>query len=70
MLCDRVHDQAILLGRTCRSRCWMVPRFVALVTGSGYAFTGGRELKRMLSAFCSFPLPACILQREHRGVPE
>lgn len=38
----------ILLGAVA-ARAAGVPRFVALVTGLGYAFTGGREAKRLFS---------------------
>jgi glycosyltransferase involved in cell wall biosynthesis len=40
-----------------------VPNFVALITGLGYAFTGGREPKRLLSRFLATKLYRRALSR-------
>ena len=40
-----------------------VPRIVALITGVGYAFTGGREFKRLISRAVAAPLYRLALGR-------
>ena len=40
-----------------------VPRIVSLITGVGYAFTGGRELKRLISRAIATPLYRLALSR-------
>lgn len=40
-----------------------VPRIVSLITGVGYAFTGGRELKRLVSRAIAAPLYRLALSR-------
>jgi glycosyltransferase involved in cell wall biosynthesis len=40
-----------------------VPRIVSLITGLGYAFTGGRELKRLVSRAIAAPLYRLALAR-------
>ncbi len=47
-----------------------VGRFVALITGLGYAFTGGREPKRLLSRMLGLLMYRRALPRRYRGVPE
>lgn len=40
-----------------------VPRIVSLITGAGYAFTGGREPKRLISRAMAAPLYRLALSR-------
>ena len=49
---------AALAGRAER-----VPRIIALITGAGYAFTGGRELKRLVSRVAASVLYRMALAR-------